>query len=300
MNQKGLVSVVLPVYNGERFLSEAIESILRQSYPNFELIVINDGSIDGTGSILSKYLGVDSRVKVIEQENKGIVSALNEGISRSKGEYIARMDADDIAYSNRLEEQVNFLERNSDYVLVGSFYKILGTDKLVTVPCGDLDCRALLLFTSCLAHPTAMFRRSTIAKHKLCYDKNLQYVEDYDLWVRIARFGKIGNVPKALLAYRLHGNQITQTKKDLIADRYLNVVLQSMEGNGFGHLYEKYHNFYRLVTNTNTSLYKALVALLLVIFMFFKDRKLSNRKYVLRYILRVWGSFLKSKVVPNK
>src|ERR1700680_111125 len=124
MNMRN-VSVVMSVFNGERFVSEAIESILHQTFHDFEFIIINDGSTDGTADILSRYQNSDPRVAVHDQQKKGLVQSLNTGCGLARGRYIARMDADDIAFPERLERQINYLEQNPDIALIGSSVNVI-------------------------------------------------------------------------------------------------------------------------------------------------------------------------------
>ena len=139
----------MSVYNAEKYIEEAIQSVLNQTYNNFEFIIINDGSEDNSLEMLKNFLA-DDRIILIDRENKGLVSSLNEGILKSKGNFIARMDADDICLPNRFEEQLNFMKKNSDVGVCGSWIELLETFKTKTwkIPCNDQRLKAELLFSS--------------------------------------------------------------------------------------------------------------------------------------------------------
>ncbi len=206
-----LVSVVLSVYNGEKYLDEAIESILNQSYENFEFIIIDDGSSDKSLEIIRSY--DDKRIVVISRENRGLVSSLNEGIEIAKGRYIARMDADDISLATRIEEQVIFMERNSDVGICGTGVIGFGEEIKETpwlLSETDKTIKTELLFSSCFAHPTVMIRRELMIKNELFYDEKFLHAEDFELWTRMAKYTKFANLKMPLLKYRIVQNSITR------------------------------------------------------------------------------------------
>lgn len=203
------VSVIMSAYNAEKYLLESVNSILRQEGVDFQVIIVNDGSTDNTAGLLEQIKNSDSRVTVINQENKGLASALNTAIQISKGEYIARMDADDIADSKRLAKQLDFLEKFKDVDIVGSYVEAFGDSKVRvwTFPETKEDCDAALLFLNPLAHPAVMFRRRIIADIGY-YDLSFNYDQDYELWARASASHGISNINKVLLKYRIHGNQM--------------------------------------------------------------------------------------------
>lgn len=214
MNQP-LVSVVMPVYNSAPYLKEAIDSILNQSYSNIELLAINDCSTDSSKDIILSYS--DPRVRYFENNpNKGIVKSRNLGIENAKGKYIATLDSDDIALPDRIKTQVCFLEKNPDYGLCGSYYQeINNTGKLLkkkmNYPSSDKDARTFLTIANCFC-ASAIMVRSDMAK-ELKYREGYDIVEDYELWYRISKRAKITNLPIYGTYYRVHGNNITITKK---------------------------------------------------------------------------------------
>jgi glycosyltransferase involved in cell wall biosynthesis len=206
------VSVVLSVYNGEKYLAPAIDSVLHQTHNNLELILVNDGSVDCSLQIMKAYR--DSRIKIIDlKENQGLVAALNIGIAAAQGDYVARMDSDDIACPDRLEQQLRFLNCN-DVDVCGSAITLFGVgrEREVSFPEGDTDIKFRLLYSSSLAHPTVMGRRDCFSTY--AYRKDFPVSEDYDLWTRMSQAGiRFGNIAKPLLRYRVHPNQISVKKR---------------------------------------------------------------------------------------
>ena len=204
-----LISVVLPAYNAEKFISEAIYSILHQTHRNLELIIINDGSTDATEEKILTF--TDKRIRYLKKNNSGIVDSLNIGIELSKGDVIARMDADDVSHTTRLAEQLVYLRENN-LAICGTSLRLI--DKrgvargLRIYPESDREIRFLMKFSSPFAHPTVMVRKELFQefKYQSCLD-----AEDYDLWVRVAMRENyiFGNLKKPLLDYRIHGGQVS-------------------------------------------------------------------------------------------
>lgn len=213
--QNPKISVVMSVYNGERYLRQSVESILKQTFDDFEFIIIDDGSTDNASGILEEYQKSDSRIRLLRQENMGLTRSLNRGINLAKGEYIARMDSDDISTPERLAKEVGFLDENTEFVLVGSWADVIddgGASKIVWksphYPASDLMCRWRLLFNNCFMHSSVMFRREAVLKLG-GYDENLRQGQDYDLWVKMAAAGKIANLPLMLTKLRkFHADNI--------------------------------------------------------------------------------------------
>lgn len=210
------VTVLMPVYNGEKYLREAIESILNQSFKNFEFLIINDGSTDNSVGIINSFS--DKRIKLIDNKiNSGIVSALNQGIDLALSEYIARMDSDDISLKDRLSEQIKFMNKNPEIGILGSWVKVLHKqgnfiDRYYTE---HEDIKASLIFNTSLAHPTVMLRKSIIDKHKIRYDCNYRHSEDYELWTRLIDLTLFANLPKVLFNYRKHEDSICSTESKI-------------------------------------------------------------------------------------
>lgn len=204
-----LVSVLLPVFNAEKYISEAIESIQNQSFRDFELLIINDGSTDGTLEILQQHKKADDRIVIISRANKGLVDTLNEGVDIARGQWIARMDADDIALPNRFALQLSMLAQTGADICGGWIQCFGASDtRIIKHPISDEAIKTALYFGSAFAHPTVMMRTDKIKQ--LRYDKLWEKCEDYDLWQRAVSAGwKMANVPEVVLRYRQHENQIS-------------------------------------------------------------------------------------------
>lgn len=201
-----LVSVIMSVYNGERYLREALESILDQSFTDFEFLIVNDGSIDSTAAILHQYAARDARVIVFSQENKGLNIALNRLIAESKGKFLARMDADDISEPERFDQQVKYMERRPDCSCVVGGSLVINENGDVTKGKYLIDNDATLrtiLYTGVMnpfTHGSIMFRRAHLQELGLIY--RFRYSQDFDLLMRLAAQHKIGSVEKILYRYR--------------------------------------------------------------------------------------------------
>jgi glycosyltransferase involved in cell wall biosynthesis len=206
------VSVVMSVYNGERHLKEAVDSILCQTFKEFEFIIIDDGSTDGTPKILEEYLGKDQRIEVLHQENAGLTRSLNRGIALVQGGYIARMDADDVAFPERLEKQVDFMHKNPEVGLLGTtYYEIDGNSNRIgkkVFPTSDDELQKTLIKYNPFSHASVIIRKETLDKVGL-YDENIKRAQDYDLWFKIGRVSKIANLKEPLMMRRYSNKNIS-------------------------------------------------------------------------------------------
>jgi glycosyltransferase involved in cell wall biosynthesis len=209
------VSVVMSVFNGERFLRESVDSILNQSFRDFEFIIIDDGSSDCSHSILDAYAKRDSRVRVYHQGNKGLVDALNRGCSLARGKYVARMDADDIAIEHRLRWQVDFMDHHPEIAVVAGGIELINATgkslKMCPIPTSDSEIKSALLESCTLCHPT-VFMRIDAFRAVNGYRKAVVEAEDYDLWLRIADRFNFSGLKVIVLKYRLHSYQVTVRK----------------------------------------------------------------------------------------
>jgi glycosyltransferase involved in cell wall biosynthesis len=194
----------MPVYNGDKYLREAIDSILNQTFEDFEFIIINDASTDETLSILNSY--ADSRMKIhINKRNLGVAKSLNIGLRMAKGKYIARQDADDISMPNRLATQVDFLDRHPDYAAVGTLAKIINENSeemlLFKRPTKDIDIRKFLEKDNCMIHGSVMIRISSLIEVGF-YDEEMERSQDYELWLRLAKRYHMKNISDFLYCRR--------------------------------------------------------------------------------------------------
>jgi glycosyltransferase involved in cell wall biosynthesis len=203
------VTVLMSVYNGERFLREAMESILEQTFSDFEFLIIDDGSTDSTPDIVRSFS--DARIKLVRNErNMGMAFSWNRGLAIAKGEYIARMDADDVSLPERLKKQVAFMDAYSDVGICGSWVETFGTQCVTPwhPPVEDGIIRGEHIFHSDMCHPSVIFRKALFEEKKLSFDANMFPAEDYDLWVKASKFMRLANIPERLLLYRVHGENV--------------------------------------------------------------------------------------------
>lgn len=207
-----LISVLLPVYNAERYLRTAVGSILTQSERDFELVIINDGSSDGSGDLLEALATTDDRIRVVHVSNGGVVKALNLGLGLCRGEFIARMDADDISTTSRFDTQRAYLQAHPKCVALGSAVTIISQDgvpvRVASYPTGPSNVARSMLSGCAMAHPTVMMRRQAIEAVG-GYRGALAHAEDYDLWLRMMQYGELDNIPLPLLQYRQHSGQVS-------------------------------------------------------------------------------------------
>lgn len=206
--KKPMISVVMPIYNGEKYLKEAIDSILGQSFTDFELIIINDASKDASEELILSYK--DDRINYIKNPvNLGLIGSLNLGIDIAKGKYIARMDQDDVSKLNRFQLQYDFMEHNPDCILLGGQADIINSKHKLEYPIKDEAIRAKLIFSPSFVHPTVMIRKSMLDNNNLKYSETYKHAEDYGFWVNLAKYGKLANLPQTCLNYRRHEGQYT-------------------------------------------------------------------------------------------
>jgi len=232
------ITVLLPVYNCELYIQTAVESILNQTFTDFEFLIIDDASTDATVSILKKI--DDSRIQLIQKPvNSGYTQSLNFGLQLAKGEYIARMDGDDIIYPERFAKQIAYLETHPEVVVCGTTYKIVGNDKQIALPEQHEAIKIGLLWGNCISHPSVMIRKKVVANFSIQYETSKEPAEDYHMWIQLLAFGKLYNLPEVLLEYRVYGNQVSrkraeeQKKSDIAAKfrmfEYLHIAWNPIE-----------------------------------------------------------------------
>lgn len=208
-----LISVLLPVYNGEKYLDAAIASIVRQTFGDFELLVLDDGSTDGSGAIADRWAAIEPRIRVIHRENRGLVVTLNELVNAAAGKYFARMDADDVALSDRLARQIQYLELQADVVCVGGSQLLIDeADRPIATIHALLDDSSIqsqaLRGHGTICHPSAMMRAAAVKK-LLGYRAEYFPAEDLDLWLRLGEIGRLANLPETIIQYRIHSQSIS-------------------------------------------------------------------------------------------
>lgn len=222
MNYEIIATFLLPVYNGEDFIRETIESILSQTFKDFELLIIDDGSTDNTHNIINEIQ--DSRIKLVKNaDNLGLIRTLNKGLKLSKGKYILRIDADDICYPSRLEKQISYMEKNDDIVICGGNAKFVYDNKsnVWSPPTRFLDCKTHLLFGNCFVHSSIVLRRSFFEKYDYKYELAYKHAEDFALWNKIVRNKfKVANIKDVLVDYRIHDNNISSYAEAAEQERF--------------------------------------------------------------------------------
>ena len=221
--KKPLVSIIMPVYNEEASIKKAIKTVIDQTYKKFELIVIDDGSTDGTSNIVKTLQELDERIIYLRnEENRGTTYSLNRGLRKASGEYIARIDGDDWYHPRKLELQVKFLEGRNEYGIVGTFYILVdesGRAVKVRLPVTHSEIMKRMAYRNAFAHSSIMVRRSVLDMVGY-YDERYEYAQDYDLYFRILEVSKGYNLPFYLL-YRMRRRQGRRT----LTKRTLNSIL---------------------------------------------------------------------------
>ena len=227
------ISVILPNYNGGQYIQSAIQSILDQTFTDFELIVIDDKSTDNSVDVINQIK--DSRIRLIKHsQNTGIVGALNTGINNAKGEYLARMDADDISLSDRFEKCIKVFEDNAEIGVVASWMQTFGNEKeLWKYWDGNIQIQEEFWFGSPIPHPASMFRMSLVKKYNIEYQSIYPHMEDYLLFYNLSKHTKTHIIPEVLFKYRLHEKNITSINRDSYRTRLASIhahIIQDRTG----------------------------------------------------------------------
>jgi glycosyltransferase involved in cell wall biosynthesis len=254
-----LVTVLMPVYNAQLYLGEAIDSILQQTYGNFELLIINDGSTDGSEEIILGYK--DSRIKHIKNEqNLKLIATLNKGFSLATGKYIARMDADDYSLNQRLEKQVAFMEANPKVAMAGSWFESLGKNSKIVKYESDVNSiRFKMLYQTQFCHPSVILRKAVTDQLLVLFDPAYVHAEDYELFSRLAYQFKVYNLPEVLLKYRIHSGNVSVLHKKVQVENSIKIRVSNFKAIGVtvtieeAQLFEElaYQNYDKLIGSLN-------------------------------------------------
>jgi glycosyltransferase involved in cell wall biosynthesis len=297
-----LVSVVIANYNSEKYIKEAIESILNQTYKNLELIIVDDNSSDNSLSIIKSISAKNSRINLIEQnENKGVTYSRQNGLENAKGKYVAILDSDDISLPTRIEEQVKILDQNSEVVLVSSYYGVIDENskvkrKLKKVHANDAAIKWFMTFGNCFAHSTIMFRLS-IAMEFGGYDMSIKRGLDMELSQKLLTKGKAYTVPKVLSYWRTYSKSMTKSvNKNELEKNYISSVQNSI----YLHLgkkvnFETAHAIFYNYRKPSQNIQSLLNAFELINFafekysqVFFKKDLQVLKKSVLKHLLKIY------------
>jgi glycosyltransferase involved in cell wall biosynthesis len=231
------VSVVIPVYNAGKYLESAVRSVQTQTFSDFEIIAVDDGSTDNSKQLLDRLAAADSRLRVISRPNTGIVGALNDGLAAARGEFVARMDADDLCQPERFAKQVQFLRSRAGCVCVGSAFIYMDAAGFLLKHCDrptdhdQIEAELLRGNGGVIIHPAAMFRRSAIERVGR-YREAAQWIEDLDLYLRLAQVGVLANLSDVLLHYRLHEQSVNFTKNQGRHERKLRIMAEAYSARG--------------------------------------------------------------------
>jgi glycosyltransferase involved in cell wall biosynthesis len=227
-----MVSVLLPVFNAEKFLRESIDSILGQTFRDFELLILNDGSTDGSDKIIKSYQ--DNRIRYFAHSNMGLSATLNKGLSLARGQFIARQDADDISHPERFEKQLKFFDNNPDCGLVGTWADVIknsaSSPGFLKHPTKPEDINFFLIYNNPFVHTSIMMRKCCVEQVGLYTSLRDRQPEDYELWLRFSKFFKMANIPELLVSYREVPTGISGTQEDFypnvsfLGAEYLNQI----------------------------------------------------------------------------
>ena len=223
------ITVLMPVYNAVKFVGLAINSILRQTFGDFEFLIIDDASSDGTDEVIRRFR--DPRIRCVNNEsNMGVAVTLNKGIELARGKFVARMDADDISGPKRLERQVSFMEHNQSVGVVGSWIRFSGkySRQKGRRLFGTSSVKASLCFENPFYHPSVMIRKSVIDQHQFRYRAYYGRSEDFDLWSRLSEVAELNNIPEVLLRYHVHESSITSVNRFDMDDQSLDILQREL------------------------------------------------------------------------
>ena len=289
-----LISVVMPVYNCERFVGEAIDSILNQTNKNFELIIVNDGSTDHSEKVILSFN--DERIKYIRnQVNAGPSFATNRGFSLAKGKYVAGADSDDIYKPERLQKQVDYMENNHNVDILSSGYEAFGSENYVfRRTYNNNQIRSYFLWAMLIPNPCFVIRRSLLLKHNLRFDESIMAGQDYEFWERVSCFTKahyyITN--DILFKYRVHKNSIS-FKRNIIAQKTIGIVRERQLKRLLGNSYHPNHlQNLEMTYSGNINSFKEIASSL----SFLKTIKTANRKKQM-YDSDDFNKYIKSKYI---
>jgi glycosyltransferase involved in cell wall biosynthesis len=226
------VTVLMPVYNTAAYLREAVESILNQTYRDFELLVINDGSTDESPALLESFS--DPRIRIVHNPvNSGLIATLNRGMELAQGKYIVRMDSDDISLPERVEKQVQYMESHPETGISGTWARIMGTDRMIRYEEPDAAIRIRHLYQIHLIHPSVIMRKELIERHSLRFDESFKHAEDFDFFTRASAHMKLANLPLPLLLYRQHAGSVSFQHREIQEQNTRKVLLMQFSRLGF-------------------------------------------------------------------
>jgi glycosyltransferase involved in cell wall biosynthesis len=290
---KGLVSFIVPVYNGQEYLEESINSILTQTYSNLEIIIINDGSVDGSDKILQAIK--DPRVIYIKQDNQGLAATLNTGIHLSRGEYIARQDQDDISVPNRIETQIIFSNKlGADFVGTRSTVKNKEGDKVAehNHPLSNMAIRLFLQFDNPFVHSSILCKRHLLVENLYSLDVARQPPEDYELWSRLSDNVDMVNLPNKFITYRQLASGMSQSNKKSFGTKVIRISAENisrvMSRSNPNLIYQLSSLYHRQSKPTTGTFFKLLVLHLLLAIKIYDLKSDSSFEYLKVYFYQLF------------
>lgn len=289
-----LVSIILPVFNAEMYLNDCLNSILNQTYKSWELVIVDDGSTDLSSEIIKSY--TDPRIRYTHQENAGVASALNLGLSIAKGHYVCRMDSDDLMCPNRLEKQISFLQFNPDVGVLGGQAEAFdekGRRYVIKKPLKDKALKWLMLYENPFVHPTVMFNLKNTGD--IHYPK--VRMEDWELWVQLFSQTKFANLPDVVLSYRLHENQANLKYKADIINNLVVYKSRSLVAEYFNIRKYTYLHFISLWTKSVSSVDEYLRVILFVLRTIYRG---NNQIDLLSFKLKKSVGYIKAIRIEKK
>ncbi|MBL8005911.1 MAG: glycosyltransferase [Ignavibacteria bacterium] len=287
------VSIITTVYNCEKFIRQSVESILNQTYGDFEYIIVEDGSSDKTPGIVKQLAAIDKRIKLlINERNIGRVKSLNKALENAQGEYVALQDADDFSMPERLEKQIAFLDKNPDYVLVGANIIVIDEfENFISKPERPLknpDAKFSMLFRCTFANPSIVYRKKITDEHNLRYEDNFIHAEDFRIMSLIARHGKIYNFEEPLVKYRRHSGNNSVMNFDILNQGSVQIVKENLSLMNIDSDEEQVTRIRNLISSRgirSEHLYEDLSLLLKIMKSFQSENKLGKNREIL-FILR--------------
>ncbi len=298
MNEEIPISVVMSVYNGERYLSLAITSILKQTFKDFEFIIVDDGSTDRSLKIIRKYEKTDSRIRVLVQDNQGLAAALNNGIAMARGKYIARMDDDDISLPNRLDLQYSFMESHLDVLASSGLAVIINKwgdeyeEWRTEENSSKIDSRHIDEGCTSLCHPASIIRK-TAWEAVGGYSPDIRYAQDLDFWLKIGELGSLANISEPLILYRLHSNSASGTHRQEQYECMLTAVKRARQRRGITDDNSSQVFSGELIPNEKTILYKTAQ------YQFKKKLYFKAAIYYISWFIRAFPSLLSDWLVKR-
>ncbi len=251
MTQEPLISVLMPVYNAAPWVAEAIASVQAQSIRDFELLAIDDGSQDSSADIVRELSLHDSRIRLIRQQNAGVGAALNHGLREARGQFIARMDSDDIMVpADRFAKQIAIMTQRPDIAVVAGMHETFpGTPVVSNYPADPHIIKATMLFRNCVSHPTVLIRAELLGEGKITYNEARQYPEDYDLWVRLLKNYSFLAIPEIFLRYRQTQSQTIVRHREKFLSAALEIQLRQISWLGITPTEDEKQTHHQLAEN---------------------------------------------------